>query len=59
MFGLEMAALALGVFNGALLAIRPLTRFHSRLDVLEARLNQIEMTLSRLEGRLYDKLDDW
>lgn len=56
MVGLEMIALALGVFNGALLAIRPLARFHSRLDVLEARLHQIETTLSRLEARLYNDL---
>lgn len=56
MFGLEMAALALGVFNGAVLAIRPLARFHSRLDEQDAQLRAIERAVIRLENRLDSKL---
>lgn len=57
MWGLEWAALALGVFNGAVLAIRPITRLHTRLDVLEARLAQLEAATTRIEDYILSKPD--
>lgn len=49
MAGIELLALGLGIVNGAVIAIRPFARFHSRLDVVEARLVYIEAALDRLE----------
>lgn len=57
MWGLEWAALALGVFNGAVLAIRPVARLHARLDVMEARLAQLDASTTRIEDYLLRKPD--
>lgn len=48
---IEFLALVVGALNGFILLVKPIGRFHARLDVLEARLMRIEATLDRVIDR--------
>ena len=52
MLALEAVAVALGVMNGLILFVRPVARFHSRLDVIDVQLAQLGNAVQRIEKRL-------
>jgi hypothetical protein len=47
-------ALLIGLANGLILLVKPIPRVHSRLDVLESRLEYLEQMLARLDARQRD-----
>lgn len=54
-FGLvEIAIMVLAGINGFVMLVSPVSRFHARLDVLEARLAAIDALLAELRDKAYD-----
>lgn len=48
-FSLEQFAIFLGVCNAVILLIKPVSRLHSRLDVIEVRLSRLEAVVDKEE----------
>jgi len=51
----EMAAIVIGVVNGFILLIKPIGRIHSRLDILDYRVQGLERDLARSAVMPYDE----
>jgi hypothetical protein len=51
---IELAALLVGIANGVILLLKPIARLHSRLDLIEYRLVEIERLLDGMESEGYD-----
>lgn len=49
---LEVIALLVGLANGAIMLLKPISRIHSRIDALESRQRQLIESLARIEKRL-------
>lgn len=45
---LALIALAIGAMNGFVGLVKPIPRLHSRLDVLEAKIDSLQRQIDRL-----------
>lgn len=47
---IELFALLVGALNGFILLVKPVGRIHSRLDLIEHRLLEVERHLAKLSS---------
>jgi hypothetical protein len=52
---IEVLAVCIGALNGFILLVKPVGRLHTRLDLIEYRLADIEKSIARLTGQSYSK----
>lgn len=52
---IEVLAIAIAALNGFILLIKPIGRLHTRLDMIEYRLGDVEGHLAKLAGQSYDR----
>jgi hypothetical protein len=52
---IELLAVAIGALNGFILLVKPIGRLHTRLDLIEYRLGDVERHLAKRSSLGYDE----
>jgi outer membrane murein-binding lipoprotein Lpp len=50
---IELFALVVGAINGFVLLVKPIGRIHSRIDLLEYRVAQLESDIAKMRSQGY------